>query len=41
MDLLFEAPIDQTADTVLLANGPDGPRLDVRQLPYTLFDPTA
>jgi hypothetical protein len=41
MDFLFEAPVDRTADAVLLANTPDGPRLDVRPLPYTLFDPTA
>lgn len=41
MDLLFEAPVDRTAGAVLLANKADGPRLDVRALPYTLFDPTA
>jgi tRNA-modifying protein YgfZ len=41
MDLLFEAPVDRTAEAVLLANSPDGPRLDVRALPYALFDPTA
>jgi tRNA-modifying protein YgfZ len=41
MDLLFEAPVDRTAGPALLANAADGPRLDVRALPYTLFDPTA
>ena len=41
MDALFEAPIDRISDAVLLANAPDGPGLDVRPLPYTLFDPTA
>lgn len=41
MDLLFEAPVDRTTGTVLLANDANGPRLDVRALPYTLFDPTA
>jgi folate-binding protein YgfZ len=41
MDLLFEAPVDRTAGAVLLVNRADGPRLDVRALPYMLFDPTA
>jgi folate-binding protein YgfZ len=41
MDLLFEAPVDRAAGAVLLVNAADGPRLDVRPLPYTLFDPTA
>jgi hypothetical protein len=41
MDLLFEAPVDQVAGGELRANLPDGPRLDVRRLPYELFDPTA
>lgn len=41
MDMLFEAPVDRTSGTVLLANAPDGPQLDVRSLPYALFDPTA
>ena len=41
MDLLFEAPVDRTSDAVLLVNAPDGPTLDVRPLPYALFDPTA
>lgn len=41
MDLLFEAPVDRASSAVLLANTPDGPRLDVRALPYALFDPTA
>jgi len=41
MDLLFEAPADRTVDAVLLANAPDGPKLNVRALPYALFDPTA
>ena len=41
MDVLFEAPVDRTTDAVLLANAPDGPRLDTRPLPYALFDPTA
>lgn len=41
MDLLFEAPVDRTTAAVLLANTADGPMLDVRALPYALFDPTA
>ncbi|HTT12658.1 MAG TPA: folate-binding protein [Burkholderiaceae bacterium] len=41
MDALFEAPIDRTRNGELLANACDGPRLDVRELPYALFDPTA
>jgi hypothetical protein len=41
MDILFEAPVDRTSDAVLLANAAQGPRLDVRPLPYALFDPTA
>jgi len=41
MDLLFEAPVDRTAGAVMLANATSGPRLDVRALPYALFDPTA
>jgi folate-binding protein YgfZ len=41
MDLLFEAPVDRTSGATLLANTADGPKLDVRSLPYALFDPTA
>lgn len=41
MDILFEAPIDRIAGAVLLANAADGPTLNVRALPYELFDPTA
>jgi len=41
MDLLFEAPVDRASAATLLANAPDGPKLDVRSLPYALFDPTA
>jgi folate-binding protein YgfZ len=41
LDALFEAPIDRASGAVLVANVPDGPRLDVRPLPYALFDPTA
>jgi folate-binding protein YgfZ len=41
MDLLFESPVDRATNSVLLANAPDGPRLEVRPLPYALFDPTA
>jgi folate-binding protein YgfZ len=41
MDLLFEAPVDRASSAVLLANTPDGPKMDMRALPYALFDPTA
>jgi folate-binding protein YgfZ len=41
MDLLFEAPIDQVAGATLRTMQNDGPTLDVRPLPYELFDPTA
>jgi tRNA-modifying protein YgfZ len=41
MDILFEAPVDRTTDTALRANTADGSKLDVRPLPYALFDPTA
>jgi folate-binding protein YgfZ len=41
MDLLFEAPVDRAVSSVLLVNAADGPKLDVRPLPYELFDPTA
>jgi tRNA-modifying protein YgfZ len=40
MDVLFEAPVDRLADA-LVVNTADGPGLEVRPLPYTLFDPTA
>jgi len=41
MDVLFEAPLDRAGGAVLLVNSPAGARLDVRPLPYALFDPTA
>lgn len=40
-DLLFEAPVDRVESGSLHLQGVDGPRLTLRPLPYTLFDPTA
>lgn len=39
--LLFEAPIDRVESGSLHLQGTTGPRLTLRPLPYTLFDPTA
>jgi folate-binding protein YgfZ len=39
-ELLFEAPIDRLESGSLHLQSADGPRLTVRPLPYTLFDPT-
>ena len=39
--LLFEAPVDRVASGSLHLQSADGPRLTLRPLPYTLFDPTA
>lgn len=41
MDVLFEAPVDQVAGATLRVDRRDGIELDVRPLPYELFDPTA
>jgi len=41
VDLLFELPIDRLDSGTLHLDAPDGTRLDVRPLPYVLFDPTA
>jgi hypothetical protein len=41
MDLLFECPVDRVGAGSLRAGRPDGPVLQVRPLPYQLFDPTA
>jgi len=38
--LLFEAPVDRLESGSLHLQSVDGPRLTVRPLPYTLFDPT-
>jgi tRNA-modifying protein YgfZ len=40
-DLLFEAPIDQLHESTLTLTAADGAPLDIRPLPYALFDPTA
>jgi tRNA-modifying protein YgfZ len=40
-DLLFEAPIGQLSASGLHLGASDGPPLDMRPLPYALFDPTA
>lgn len=40
-DLLFEAPIDQLQGSTLTLAAADGAPLDIRPLPYALFDPTA
>jgi folate-binding protein YgfZ len=39
-ELLFEAPVDQLEAGTVHLHGPEGPRLVLRPLPYTLFDPT-
>lgn len=41
IDLLFEAPADRIAGAALCAGSNDGPALELRPLPYELFDPTA
>ncbi len=40
-ELLFEAPVDRLESGSLHLSSVDGPRLALRPLPYTLFDPTA
>jgi hypothetical protein len=40
-DLLFEAPIDRLASATLHVGAPTGQPLELRGLPYELFDPTA
>jgi folate-binding protein YgfZ len=40
-DLLFECPIDRAQGVVLRAGAGDAPPLQLRPLPYALFDPTA
>jgi folate-binding protein YgfZ len=40
-DLLFELPVDRLQSGTLHLVSADGPRLEVRGLPYELFDPTA
>jgi hypothetical protein len=40
-DLLFECPSEKLETGVLHAGSADGPALQVRPLPYALFDPTA
>lgn len=40
-DLLFELPVDRLESGSLHLESASGPRLDVRPLPYELFDPTA
>jgi tRNA-modifying protein YgfZ len=40
-DLLFEAPIDQLQGSTLTLSATDDAPLDIRPLPYALFDPTA
>jgi folate-binding protein YgfZ len=39
-DLLFECPTDRTEQGSLHAGSADGPQLEVRTLPYPIFDPT-
>ena len=39
--LLFEAPVDRAESGSLHLQSAQGPRLTLRPLPYTLFDPTA
>ena len=39
-ELLFESPVDRLQSGSLHLQAPDGPRLTLRPLPYTLFDPT-
>jgi len=40
-DLLFEVPVDRLESGSLHLESASGPKLDVRPLPYELFDPTA
>lgn len=40
-ELLFEAPVDRLESGSLHLQSVTGPRLTLRPLPYTLFDPTA
>jgi folate-binding protein YgfZ len=40
-DLLFEVPIDRLGAGTLHLGSPTGPALELRGLPYELFDPTA
>lgn len=40
-DLLFECPTERTAGAALHAGAKDAPPLQIRPLPYELFDPTA
>lgn len=41
VDLLFELPVDRLESGTLHLEANDGPRIDVRPLPYPIFDPTA
>jgi folate-binding protein YgfZ len=41
VDLLFELPVDRLESGTLHLDARDGIRIDVRGLPYALFDPTA
>jgi tRNA-modifying protein YgfZ len=41
VDLLFELPVDLLESGTLHLDAHDGTRIDVRALPYALFDPTA
>ncbi|HQR21652.1 MAG TPA: folate-binding protein [Burkholderiaceae bacterium] len=41
VDLLFELPVDRLETGTLHLGSGAGPRLNVRRLPYELFDPTA
>jgi folate-binding protein YgfZ len=41
VDLLFELPVDRLDSGTLHLDARDGIRIDVRALPYALFDPTA
>jgi len=41
VDLLIELPVDRLESGTLHLESSDGPRVEVRQLPYPLFDPTA
>ena len=40
-DLLFEAPVDRLQSGTVHLDSPAGPALELRGLPYELFDPTA
>lgn len=41
VDLLIELPVDRLESGTLHLVSSDGPRVEIRQLPYQLFDPTA